>query len=425
MDRVLVFDIGSTRLKTLEVLDGSPHRYREYNFSGVDRLDIGIIDKVVDSVRDVYDIYIITGQRASIMGWDDDGNYSRIYTWRSDVDIRYRERYIDRDDYMLNLFIRPGSGALRIKYVQDMGFKYVGGVESYITWLLTGEYIVDYTYAYPYGLLDPYSLEYIEYIVGKLEIDVDRLPNLVDSYRDCIEGGIPILMIPDQSASLVGEGLYISKATLGTGAFVDVYTGGELIGDPERGVNPMLALILDDTPIYMAEAFIFDWGVSLDQYIMGYGVGYDSIDKIDVGYDSYRVYPPLLRSTYSPKAGGDIGGYTVRDITLSLVGSLGFIIKLVSSVKGFDTIYLGGGGARSRLIPKLLAESIDIDVVLRRDVVKSSLYGAYLYYLLRMGEDIRDILESYRPVEYRYSGSSRYSWILNIYMDALDRLDPH
>lgn len=422
MERIFVFDLGSTRVKTMEFVDGEDRNYRLYNVSGDEGvLDPRLLRDIADNVKGRYDLYIVTGQRASIVGWDDSGASSHIYTWRSDVDLEYRRKYLDPDDYTLNLFIRPGAGALRIKYLQDIGFKYVGGIESYVTWILTGEYVVDYTYAYPYGLLDPFEFRYMDYIIEKLELDMSRIPRLVDSYKECVGEGIPVLMIPDQSASLVSEGLSISKATLGTGAFIDVYTGGEIIGDPDRGVNPMLALYIDGDPHYMAEGFIFDWGASLDEFLRLSGLGYESIYKVDIEGSPYRVYPPLLRSTLSPDAQVvNMGEYSLRDVVLSLVGAVGNFIEVLREIKDFDRIYLNGGGAGNRLISKLIAESADIEVIVRRDTEKATLYGAYLYLNMRREDEWKDYLNRYRPIEYRFEPSDRYKWIIDVYREALD-----
>ena len=425
MERIFVFDLGSTRLKTLEFVDGAAGEYRVFKVVGGDGiLDPSLFREVAEDVRNKYDLYIITGQRASIIGWDSSGASSNIYTWRSEVDIEYRRKYLDPEDYMLNLFIRPGSGALRIKYLQERGHRYVGGIESYLAWLLTGEYIVDYSYAYPYGLLDPIEPRYIDYLIERLELDIDRLPRLVDSYRECVEEGVPILMIPDQSASLVSEGLEVSKATLGTGAFIDVYTGGELIGDPDKGVNPMLSFYIDGTPHYMAEGFIFDWGVSLDKYLERFGFGYESISKVDIGESSYKVYPPLLRSTLSPKAiDVESEGYSLRDVVLSLVGSVGMYIEVLREIRDFKEVYLDGGGVGNPLIPRLIAESADVDVVVRDGNDRTSLYGAYLYLIMRRGGDWKSFIDVYRPVKYRYESSDRYSWVIEVYREAVEKLN--
>ena len=424
MERVFVFDLGSTRIKTLEFIDGRVGNYRVYKVSG-DRgiLDSSLFRELVNSVKGRYDVYIITGQRASIIGWDESGGSSDVYTWRSEADLEYRRRYLDPEDYMLNLFIRPGSGALRIKYLQDRGFRYVGGIESYVAWLLTGEYFVDYSYAYPYGLLDPFELKYMDYIVDKLELDITRIPRLVDSYSECVGEDIPVLMIPDQSASLVSEGLNVSKATLGTGAFIDVYTGGELIGDPDRGVNPMLAFYMDGNPHYMAEAFIFDWGASLDDFLEKHGLGYESISKVDVDGAPYNVYPPVLRSTLSPESREvESGEYSLRDVVLSLVGAIGMFIEILRGIKDFNEINLNGGGAGSLVISRLIAESAGVDVVVRGDTDKATLYGAYLYLLMRRGVEWEVSLDSYRPVEHRFEASDRYRWIVDVYKEEVERL---
>ena len=423
MERVIVIDIGSSRLKTLEYIDGIPGRYQKYGVPGYDGiLDAGFIKKVVRGLMDGYDLFIITGQRASIVGWEESGEHSDIYTWRSGVDENYRNKYLDPEDYMLNLFIRPGSGALRIKYLQDSGFKYVGGVESFVAWLLAGEYIVDYSYAYPYGLLDPFEFRYMDYLIEKLELDLERIPRLVDSYRDCLSQGIPILMIPDQSASLVSEGFEVAKATLGTGAFIDVYTGNELIGDPDKGVNPMLSLYIDGTPYYMAEGFIFDWGVSLDHMIKEKGFSYNSLDEIRVNGNSYKVYTPLLRSTFSPTKVEVYDDYTLRDVVLSLVGSVGMFIEVLREIRGFDEIYLDGGGARLEIILEMIAKSANVDVIVRSYPEKASLFGGYLYYLLRLGDGFEEALDIYRPVIKRFEGSNEYNWIVDVYREEVERV---
>ena len=424
MNRVVVFDIGTTRLKVAIFSKGRPETYQEYRLDMANgKIDPKPIVKIIKTYSRTFKSFIITGQRASIIGWNGEDSYSPIYTWKSTEAESLRERYVDPDDEILNLFVRPGSGALRIKYVQDMGFRYVGGVESFITWILTGHHVVDHAYAHTFGVYDPFNSTYLDYIIEKLEIDVSRLPRIIDSCKEDVSGYREVLaMIPDQSASLISEIVddAEAKVTLGTGAFLDLYTDRELVGDPLRGINPMISYLADDGPRYMAEAFIFEWGSSLDYFLKVNGLKYGDLDRVMLEDTDYKPYPPLLRSTLNPVEVKVDGGSSIKDLVLTLSSSISYMILSMKELKDFDKIHVNGGGAKSEIILYLIANSSGVDILVRGEPEKASIYGAYAYYLMRYGGDYRAYLDECRPIVKRIVGSERYREIVDIYSKYLE-----
>ena len=424
MNDIVVFDIGTTHLKIMIFSGDKPIDYKVFKIDNVEgKIEPRKIVEIVSSYSKRYKSFIITGQRASILGWNDVDDYSYIYTWRSTEAESLREKYIDPNDELLNLFVRPGSGALRIKYVQEMGFKYVGGVETFVVWLLTGKYLVDHAYAHTFGLYDPFSLTYLDAVVESLKIDMSRLPEPVDSFTADISNDKQVLaMIPDQSASLISEyeGENTVKVTLGTGAFLDVYTSSDILGDPFQGINPMLSFIHRDVPRYMSEAFIYNWGTSLDKFLVKYGYAYEDVDKIDFKDLEYTPYSEVLRSTFNPSIKEIHREYTLKDITLSLAGCVSYMILKLRELRDFDRVSLNGGGARSRIIPYLIANSSNVNVKIRSQVEKASLYGGYIYYLMRMGDETEKYVNLYRPVERIIEGSDEFISIVETYRDSLN-----
>lgn len=429
MKEYVVIDIGTTNLKVMIFNNQS---YKEYYKYKLDYKEGEIyIDRVLDIIKPLfkrYRYFILTGLRASVMGWNGNGTHSNLYTWRFSEADRLRFRYVDPDDELLNLFIRPGSAALRIKYLQDMGYEYVGGVESYVTWLLTGRYVVDHSYAHTYGLYDPFTGDYLEYILDRLELDRDRLPEIIDSYNEDLSGeAILEAMIPDQSAALIAEykGDFPVKSTLGSGAFIDLPSGGEIIGDPFKGIYPILAFISNNGKFYMGEAFIFEWGSALDNYLEAMGYSYEDIDLIDLKRDRFRVYPPVLRSTIYPNISVESfksHEFGLHDVIYSLAAGVSYLIDRMKDFTSFKYIYVNGGGALSKKICWLIANSTDVEVRVNKYPELATLIGAYLYYVMRSGGDIDNIAVSLRPEIYRFGGSKEYSWIIDVYREYLSSL---
>ena len=405
-----ILDIGTSSVKAW--IDGEVRIVRLVELdSGA--LDPGPIDSLIDLVdRRGYRV-IITGQRASAMGWDEDRR-SPIYTWRSDLGRDLLREVYSTGDPLASLFLRPASSAPRLKLLLDMGYRYVGGVETYVSWRLDRRYVVDYAYAHTYGLLDPFSKTYMEHLLSLLGMDGDSLPKPVDSYE---EGGRVVLQIPDQSAAYYGEDptLSYAKLTLGTGCFAGVYTGDSPMGDLEKGVVPMM---LDGLGGFMAEAYLSSWGDLLDDFLAREGLGYDYLGEVDLGRRVFKIPGRLLSGSMPSRGVGDDNANIV-DLVHSLVAGGSYVAGLIRSVKEFDRIYVGGGGALSRVVRQGLADVLGLEVVVRRSPRLSTIHGAYAYLLRRRGDDPVEYIEGARPVEEVLTPERDLSWMADTFGERL------
>lgn len=405
-----IIDIGTSYVKAW--IDGE---FRVIRLGEIGRgvLDPQPIDSLIGLIeRRGYSV-VVTGQRASAMGWGDGGR-SPIYTWRSGLGRDVLREVHGSGDPLARLFLRPASSAHRLSSLLGMGYRYVGGVESYISWRLDGAYIVDYAYAYTYGLLDPFTKGYIDSLLDLLGMEEAILPQPVDSYD---VGGRVVLQIPDQSAAYYGEdpSLSSAKLTLGTGCFAGVFTGDSPLGDVEKGVIPIM---LDGLGGFMAEAYLSSWGDLLDKYLSGVGAGYDSLESVELGRRGFKIPKELLVGSMPGEGGGD-EVYGLDDLVNSLVAGAGYVARLVHGVKGYDRIYLGGGGALSRRFRHGLADVLGLEVVVRRDPRLSTLHGAYAYYLGRRGDDPHSYIEVARPVVEVATPGSDLSWMAEVFGDRL------
>ncbi len=401
-----ILDIGTSSVKAW--IDGEVRIVRLVQLdSGV--LDPGPIDSLIDLIdRRGYRV-VVTGQRASAMGWGDEGR-SPIYTWRSGLGREVLREVYATGDPLASLFLRPASSGPRLKLLLDMGYRYVGGVETYISWRLDGRYVVDYAYAHTYGLLDPFSRTYVEHLLNTLGIDGDRLPQPVDSYE---EGGRLVLQIPDQSAAYYGEDPTLSSAklTLGTGCFAGIYTGDSPLGDLEKGIVPMM---LDGLGGFMAEAYLSSWGDLLDEYLARKGLGYDYLEDLDLGRRVFRV-PSKILSGSMPSGGAGDDDPDIVDLVHALVAGAGYVARLIHGVKSFERIYLGGGGALSRVVRQGLADILGLEVVVRGSPRLSTIHGAYAYLLKRRGDDPVGYIEGARPVEEVLTPKRDLSWMVDAF----------
>ena len=404
--RVLI-DVGTTKVKIL-IIDGKTRRYITYRPA---RVGDGAIDprSIVEPIEDALgegdaEIYL-TGQRASAMGWWRDGAVTPLYTWRSPISERIYREVRPWEDPLLKIFLQPASAALRMKYVEEAYRpEYIGGIESYIVYKLFRENIVDYSYAHTYGLLDPTSLEYIDLIIETLDIDHEKLPTPVDTIgMEIGNSGYSLgSMIADQSAALIGEAQPVKgvgKITLGTGAFIDISTGGSIVGDLENGVIPIICYSDGRDTVYMTEVFTYSWGDTLDTNLKALGMDYDEISYVDgMRYKGGVIKEILYTSRYWGEVRPKPYNIDIQDLILSLATSIRLLYDMISGYVGVERLYLNGGGALSESIASYIASLIDVEIYTRSEPEKAALYGAYLYPILRRDRDeYMEMLDMLRP----------------------------
>ena len=426
---MVILDLGGSRIKA-SVFSQSGIKYVSYR--KVSYIEKGLINtenyvrNTISLLKDALKntssekIYLgLCSQRASMVGWSRDLDIlTPTYTWKHSSGWEVIKSLKDIDLGPYALFLQPGSGILRIKFINDKyrDIDFVGGLESLITYYLTKNHIVSYSLAYPYGTLDPFSMEWINEIIDLLDIPIDTLPIIVSEYLENLEfkfdnrNIVFSLLIADQSASLVGNGALEKgrmKITMGTGCFLDLYTGSDFIGDPNAGVNPML-LYVNGGPKFMAEYFIYHWGDILDWV----NEHMYRIDKIPINVDFAKLplsIPTLdYLSTEFQKSlkkfslfGLDLD-HSIKDISLAILYSmLALLNRGYSNIKQFDginMIYLDGGWSLNRKLVQVIASILGRPVILRKYRNISSMVGAASM-IYGDGELNSKLIDNLNPVE--------------------------
>ncbi len=289
----LAIDLGSTRIKVLAHPPGAGDPV--YLHAPAPHSAPGIIDTeayLKEAVKLLHDVLehsqgslyerraclAVTGQRASMAAWAPGGlEASPTLTWRRRPSRRILER-VERGDSsgLLSLFLQPTSGLLRAEELKPLlgrpGAR-LGGLEALFVERVFGEPLTDPSFAVAYGALDPFTLGWVGEILQFLGLDSSALPRLVETRPPeppvaSLDGWRLELraLVSDQAASLAEACSQpgCTKVTLGTGFFLDQHTGGEVRGDPGRGVLPLVAWRAWGRTVYMAEYFLHHGGESMD-----------------------------------------------------------------------------------------------------------------------------------------------------------------
>jgi len=429
---IILLDLGSKRVKGL-YLDNKfkTRRIESYDAKYVGE---GVIDTkdYLDKVLKIIKVFLkqstskdyllgITGQRASIVGWSKDLNVvTPTYTWRSESGyLMYRKIRERRDLGILEMFLQPGAGILRVGYIKDKysDVDFIGGIESLVIYRLFNDVFTDYSFGYSYGVLDPLSLNIIDDIVNILDIDLDKIPRFLPldeiDFTGELDGYTLYLksVLSDQSSALASEGCFThgcGKITLGTGAFIDLYTGEEFIGDPSIGVNPMLAWVKGVSATYMAEYFIYHAGDSLDWVSELYKCD-EGASKID--FKDLPLYLPSY-SFLTTESRKRFDGAIYRDLKLStslkelyfaVFSSASYLIsrgiKRVSELAEFNKIYVSGGWSNSNLLLNLIALFSKQKLYVRKERSYSTLYGLIPFIIENLGIKQYNMIDVLRPIE--------------------------
>lgn len=449
---ILCIDLGGLRIKGMLIQDSkiTAEASRDVSY-----MDEGLIDggnylrKTRDIVRELSSkaaskelCLALTSQRASIVGWDKDLNtITPIYTWRHRSGGQVLNKVLEKYELgPLALFLQPGSGILRVKYILDTygGIDFIGGLESLVIYSMFSTCITSYSLAYPYGALDPFELNWIDELLGILGVPGDKLPELVGERVFDIStysNGVKIILaslVADQSASLIGCGCLSSnhgKISLGTGCFIDIFTGESFIGDPTYGVNPMLIMVYDGRPLYMAEYFIYHWGDILDwlkhMYPNIMDAYYYDVSKIPPTIPT----PDYLTTEFKHIVGGiDVYGLATHhefsDIVAGIIHALIYLVRrgvgILNNLSSISRLYLDGGWSMDAELAQLLSSSLGIEVYLRRYRYGATMVGSSALAISRDMEELKDYIEAINPLEARirpYTIKSYEEYVSN--MDKL------
>ncbi|MDQ2728787.1 MAG: FGGY-family carbohydrate kinase [Actinomycetota bacterium] len=223
----------------------------------------------------------VTAQRASVIAWDA-ATGKALGPGISWQDLRTAGTCLELRGEGIRL--SPSESATKAAwlidtYAPERGRDVrVGTVDTWVTWCLSGgaAHVTDPTNAAVTGLFDPIQRRWKPDLIERLAIPETALATIVDSSGPAAEasalpGSPPICGIAgDQQASLIGQGCTkpgLAKATFGTGAMLDMCTGGERPGFGDRGGSgcfPIVAWSRHGQLSWGVEAIMLTAGSAVD-----------------------------------------------------------------------------------------------------------------------------------------------------------------
>ncbi len=272
-----------------------------------------------------------------------------------------------------------------------------GTVDSWLVWKLTagGVHVTDATNASRTMLVDLATLSWDETLLSLFGVEPEVLPRIVRSDEvvgeaELFGARIPIAGIAgDQQAALYGHGCHRAgqaKATYGTGSFVLVHTGAELVPPP----HGLLATAAADG--YALEGAVLVAGAALQWLRDGLGLIADSAESEalarSVPDTGGVVFVPALTGLgspwWDPDARGLICGLT-RGTTRAHVAraALEAIAHQVADVaealpQPLELLRADGGATANAFLMQLQADLLGCPVVVATDRETTALGAAAL-----------------------------------------------
>lgn len=368
----------------------------------------------------------ITNQRETICFWDREtlGAPRRAIVWQdrrsaelcSALKVQGLEPKVTQ---LTGLRLDPYFSGTKISWVKEndprtwaqveTGRVAIGTVDSYLIARMTRglEHITDHTNASRTLLYDINKGEWSSELASILGIDTSALPTIVTSsgivaHTDpSVFLGIeaPIAGIAgDQQAALVGHaGLDAgtAKCTYGTGSFLLMHTGEEIIHS-NNGLLTTVALSTSTGRTFALEGSIFVTGAAVQWLRDGLGI-IDSAPEIEGLADSVPdtggvVFVPALTGLgapdWDPQARGTIIGITrgttrahIARATLEAIAcEVKDVVDLMVAEGSHPLPYLAidGGAAANNLLCQLQADFIELPVHRNAELQTTGLGAAYL-----------------------------------------------
>ncbi len=443
-----VVDVGTTGVKLFVYDKDLRVIYRERIAMGFKKVGNNYLEQDSGKIFDVVLRFIkkarekdakylgLTTYRASLVAWRKDGKpLTNVITW---IDKRGLE-VTSRFPLHLKLLSRVGilkpilsieSPAVLEKWMIDnvsglfnslkKGDAFIGTLDSFLAYRLTGHYISDATNISLTGLIHPRTFKPINMVFNLLKLP-PVYPEVVDNIGDFgeIEGLELKVLIADQQAAIIAENCLEKgciKVTHGTGSFVDVITGSDftMVGG---GVIPIVVYRLDGKAIYGVEGFIPTTGIVLDWLLLkGFYKSYEEFNEYARGGGRRIFFLPSfrgLRVPYVPDLRGVIADIDLTvdksSVAYSFLEAIAFLTyKILSRIKekvALKRILRANGGlSKSDTLLELTANITGLVVERQRDIEASARGTALLLKVASGDIQLRDI-SSYREVESRFQPS--------------------
>jgi D-xylulose kinase len=377
--------------------------------SGIDKTDIVSLS--------------ITNQRDTIVPVDKDGKpLHNALVWqdrRTVNQVEFIKNQIGADKIYktTGLTIDPYFSATKILWFKDVKpniyqktHKFLL-VSDFILYKLTGNYFTDFSNASRTMLFDINNLRYSEEIASELEIDLDKMPEVIESGVDIGEivsdetlfdkKTLVISGAGDQQSAALGVGVISSgdiKCTTGTGSFILAYLDEPRFDPKKRALCSCHAI----PGAWIQEASIFTTGATLrwfrDQIgqaeCMAAEEGQDPYDIMTkeaelspLGANGLLLIPHLVGAGaphWNPYARGILFGLSLghkrRDLYRAVLEGVAYEVRKnfdVFKELGIDPkeLKLTGGGSRSDFWNQIYADVLGVSCI-RNTIEESTSLGA-------------------------------------------------
>ncbi|TKJ21125.1 MAG: hypothetical protein CEE43_10625 [Promethearchaeota archaeon Loki_b32] len=407
----------------------------------------------------------VTNQRETIVPVDIDGNplYNAL-VWQDrrtvdQVEFIKSKIGINKIYETTGLTIDPYFSATKILWFKDekpeiyqKTHKFLL-VSDFIIHKLTGKFITDYSNASRTMLFDIKNLKYSEEIASEIEIDLDKMPDALESGVDIGEivseetlfdkKTLVVTGAGDQQSAALGVGVVSSgkiKCTTGTGSFILAYLSQPKF-DPEKRVLCSCHAV---PGTWVQEASIFTTGAVLRWFRDQIGnaecvaaqEGQDPYDlmtaeaeKSSIGANGLLLIPHFVGSGaphWNPLARGIIFGLALgherKDLYRAVLEGTAYEIRKnieVFKELGIEPkeLMLTGGGSRSDFWNQIYADVLGITCV-RNVIEESTSLGAAILAASGAGifPDIAKAAESLCKIDKKWiSNDERHALYEKIY----------
>ncbi|NHJ20543.1 MAG: hypothetical protein EAX91_06355 [Candidatus Lokiarchaeota archaeon] len=361
----------------------------------------------------------VTNQRETIVPVDKDGNpLHNAIVWQDrrttdQVEFIKKKVGIDKIYRTTGLTIDPYFSATKILWFKDKkpeiyqkAYKFLL-VADFIIYKLTGKYYTDHSNASRTMLFDINNFKYSEDIASELELDLDKMPEAIESGVEIGEINNDEILFDkktmvvsgagDQQSAALGVGVVSPgnvKLTTGTGSFMLAYLEKPNF-DPSKRVLCSCHAI---PGAWVQEASIFTTGAFLrwfrdelgneecrsatEQNVDPYEIMTEEAEKSPMGANMLLSIPHLVGAGapyWNPYARGLIYGLSLghkrRDIIRSILEGVAFEVKKNIEIfreLGLDPkeLKLTGGGSRSDLWNQIYSDVLGMTCV--RNVIEEA-----------------------------------------------------
>ncbi|HIP49228.1 MAG TPA: glycerol kinase [Lutibacter sp.] len=311
----------------------------------------------------------------------------------------------------------------------------IGTSESFFIDRLTGVYCTDYNSASRTSLFNAKTLEWDDELCKIFDVPIDILPPIRSNIGEFgfhkLNGKyIPLTSVMvDQFAAVYGHGcskIGDSKATFGTGAFMQVITGNELVVDKKTGLSSALFWKFgDEKPVFGLDAGVYNVGSAVDWLEkLGLFDTYKEINNFEKKSAIERdvIFVPALSGLACPywdrTASGTWTGLSLETQRADLLQSVleGIAFRAVSNFKIMDNftklsekISIDGGLVKNPYFAQFFTDVVGKKVTIPQNNELTSLgVGLLAYKGLGLG-DLK--IKETKNKEYMPNNVDRELWL--------------